>query len=42
MCPDPEFDEDDSTLMLGPIPKQRWIYSCAKQILDRVIWAYGS
>ena len=25
----------------GPIQKQRWIYSCCKQMLDRVIWAYG-
>ena len=28
--------------MLGPISKQRWIYSCSKQLMDRVIWAYGS
>jgi len=28
-------------LILGPISKQRWIYSCSKQLLDRVIWAYG-
>ena len=28
--------------MLGPIDKQRWIYSCSKQLMDRVIWAYGS
>ena len=41
MSPDPEFSEDDSTLVLGPIHKQRWIYSCSKQLLDRVIWAYG-
>ena len=41
MCPDKEFDEDNSTLILGPIHKQRWIYSCSKQLLDRVIWAYG-
>jgi nucleoside-diphosphate-sugar epimerase len=41
MCADPEFDEDTSDLVLGPIHKQRWIYSCAKQLLDRVIWAYG-
>ena len=26
----------------GPIDKQRWIYSCSKQLMDRVIWAYGS
>ncbi|MFH1061376.1 MAG: bifunctional UDP-4-amino-4-deoxy-L-arabinose formyltransferase/UDP-glucuronic acid oxidase ArnA [Candidatus Omnitrophota bacterium] len=42
MCDDPEFDEDNSKLILGPIHKQRWIYSCSKQLLDRVIWAYGS
>ena len=41
MCPDAEFYEDDSTLVLGPIHKQRWIYSCSKQLLDRVIYAYG-
>ena len=41
MCPDAEFDEDFSNLVYGPIRKQRWIYSCSKQLLDRVIWAYG-
>ena len=41
MCPDAEFDEDSSPLVYGPIQKQRWIYSCSKQLLDRVIWAYG-
>ncbi|MCL5965952.1 MAG: bifunctional UDP-4-keto-pentose/UDP-xylose synthase [Deltaproteobacteria bacterium] len=41
MCPDAEFDEEASPLVLGPIPKERWIYSCCKQLLDRVIWAYG-
>ena len=42
MCPDPEFDERGSNFVLGPIQKQRWIYSCIKQMLDRVIWAYGT
>jgi len=42
MCQDAEFDEQESNLVLGPIHKQRWIYSCSKQMLDRVIWAYGS
>ena len=42
MCPDPEFNEMNSNFVLGPIQKQRWIYSCIKQMLDRVIWAYGS
>ncbi len=41
MCDDGEFDEDNSRLILGPIRMQRWIYSCCKQLLDRVIWAYG-
>ena len=41
MCTDDEFSEDRSNLVLGPINKQRWIYSSSKQLLDRVIWAYG-
>jgi UDP-4-amino-4-deoxy-L-arabinose formyltransferase/UDP-glucuronic acid dehydrogenase (UDP-4-keto-hexauronic acid decarboxylating) len=41
MCEEPYFDEDNSKLVLGPINKQRWIYSACKQLLDRVIWAYG-
>jgi nucleoside-diphosphate-sugar epimerase len=41
MCPDPEFDEERSPLVYGPIHKQRWIYSTSKQLLDRVIYAYG-
>ena len=42
MSADEAFDEYSSPLVLGPIPMQRWIYSCSKQLLDRVIWAYGS
>ena len=41
MCPDKAFNEDESPLVLGPICKQRWIYSASKQLLDRVIWGYG-
>ena len=41
MCPDPEFTEDSSPLVYGPINKPRWIYSSSKQLLDRVIWALG-
>jgi nucleoside-diphosphate-sugar epimerase len=41
MCPDAEFSEDQSLLVCGPINKSRWIYSCSKQLLDRVIAAYG-
>ncbi len=42
MCSEPEFSENKSNFVLGPIKKQRWIYACAKQLLDRVIWAYGT
>lgn len=42
MCHDEKFDPESSELICGPIHKQRWIYSCAKQLMDRVIWAYGS
>ncbi|MBW1779513.1 MAG: bifunctional UDP-4-amino-4-deoxy-L-arabinose formyltransferase/UDP-glucuronic acid oxidase ArnA [Deltaproteobacteria bacterium] len=42
MCDEADFDEDHSRLVLGPIRMQRWIYSCCKQLLDRVIWAYGA
>ena len=41
MCRDDEFDPESSELVLGPINKPRWIYSCAKQLMDRVIHAYG-
>lgn len=41
MCGDDEFDPEQSPLVYGPINKPRWIYACAKQMMDRVIWAYG-
>ncbi len=41
MCRDRQFDAESSELVLGPINRPRWIYSCAKQLMDRVIWAYG-
>lgn len=41
MCEDAAFNEKTSRLVLGPIAKERWIYSCCKQLLDRIIWAYG-
>ena len=41
MCEDDAFHPYESNLVLGPIAKPRWIYSCAKQLLDRVIAAYG-
>jgi len=41
MCHDAEFDPDTSELVCGPINKPRWIYACSKQLMDRVIHAYG-
>jgi nucleoside-diphosphate-sugar epimerase len=41
MSPDRQFDPDSSPLVYGPINKPRWIYACAKQLMDRVIHAYG-
>jgi len=41
MCPDDEFDPETSNLVCGPINKPRWIYACSKQLMDRVIAAYG-
>jgi len=41
MSSDNEFDPENTNLVLGPINKPRWIYSCAKQMMDRVIHAYG-
>lgn len=41
---DPElatFAEDESALIMGPVTKHRWIYACAKQLLERVLHAYG-
>ena len=41
MCADDEFDPYASPLVYGPIDKPRWIYACSKQLMDRVIAAYG-
>jgi nucleoside-diphosphate-sugar epimerase len=35
------FAEDRSEFILGPVSKHRWIYACAKQLLERVLHAYG-
>jgi nucleoside-diphosphate-sugar epimerase len=41
MSTDAEFDPESSPLVYGPISKPRWIYACSKQLMDRVIHAYG-
>jgi len=37
-CP---FQEDESPMIMGPVKNHRWIYACAKQLLERVLHAYG-
>jgi len=41
MSPHRELKEDESPLVLGPIAASRWIYSCSKQMMDRVLAALG-
>lgn len=41
MCPEMPLNEETSTFVYGPIAKQRWIYASCKQLLDRLLWAYG-
>lgn len=41
MSADNVLKEDESPLITGPICKSRWIYSCSKQMMDRMIFAYG-
>lgn len=35
------FDEDNTPMIMGPIRNHRWIYASAKQLLERVLHAYG-
>ncbi len=39
--PSRRMDEERTALFLGPIHRERWTYAAAKQLLERVIWAYG-
>lgn len=39
--PSERMNEDDSCFLLGPVERERWTYACAKQLLERVIWAQG-
>lgn len=41
MATDEQFDEETTLLVTGPIVMERWIYSSAKQLMDRVIYAMG-
>ncbi|KAK6926602.1 NAD-dependent epimerase/dehydratase [Dillenia turbinata] len=42
---DPKFyllKEDVSPCIFGPVEKQRWSYACAKQMIERLIFAEGA
>jgi len=41
MSTDREFHPETSNLVMGPINKMRWIYAAGKQLMDRVVFAYG-
>jgi UDP-apiose/xylose synthase len=34
------LDANTSPMVLGPIEAQRWTYACAKQLLERMVYAY--
>jgi UDP-apiose/xylose synthase len=36
-----DYREDESDLVVGPVSKQRWVYSASKQLLERVIHGHG-
>ncbi len=42
MSMDSPYDEETSNFVTGPVQKERWIYSTCKQLMDRVIYAYGN
>ena len=35
-----ELREDETPLILGPVGNQRWTYACAKQMVERLIYAH--
>jgi UDP-apiose/xylose synthase len=40
--PTERMREDDTAMFLGPVARERWSYACAKQLLERVIFAHGA
>ncbi|MDJ0820635.1 MAG: NAD-dependent epimerase/dehydratase family protein [Paracoccaceae bacterium] len=35
-----ELNEDTTPLIMGPISNQRWTYACAKQMVERLVFAH--
>jgi UDP-apiose/xylose synthase len=40
--PTATMNEESTGLFFGPVDRERWTYACAKQLLERVIWAHGA
>jgi UDP-apiose/xylose synthase len=40
-APAPRMSEAGTGFFLGPVGQERWTYACAKQLLERLIWAHG-
>lgn len=41
MSTDKQFHPEESNFVTGPTNKMRWIYSTSKQMMDRIVFAYG-
>jgi UDP-apiose/xylose synthase len=40
-APTAQMNEETTAFFMGPVSRERWTYACAKQLLERVIWAHG-
>ena len=36
------LDEETTPMIMGPVSAQRWCYACAKQLVERLIYAHGT
>uniref|UniRef100_A0A7S4B2I5 NAD-dependent epimerase/dehydratase domain-containing protein n=1 Tax=Chrysotila carterae TaxID=13221 RepID=A0A7S4B2I5_CHRCT len=36
------LDEETTPMIMGPVSAQRWCYACAKQLVERLIFAHGT
>lgn len=37
-----ELREEQTPLIMGPVSNQRWTYACAKQMMERIVYAHHS
>ena len=36
------LDEETTPMIMGPVSAQRWCYACAKQLVERLVYAHGT